>query len=196
MDTPLAAEAAPAGSSARLTAGIGLVILAVGIVFAFQSSDGPHWFALFKWIHVSVAFFWVGGGILLTVLGLKAEASSDPNEIVTLARWAAWVGERLFAPAGGVVLAMGIAMLIHGGDPIIAWGKFWVIVGLIGYAVSMVLGMAVLSPQAKRIHELSDEKGATAPETLAAIRRILLIARFDVAILLIVVADMITKPFS
>ena len=197
MDAPLAADAAPSrSSSARITAAIGLGIVAIGLVFAFQSSDGPHWFALFKWIHVSVAFFWVGGGILLTVLGLKAEASSDPNEIVTLARWSAWVGERLFAPAGGVVLAMGIAMLIHGGDPIIAWGKFWVIVGLIGYAVSMVLGMAVLSPQAKRIHELSDEKGATAPETLAAIRRILLIARFDVAILLIVVADMITKPFS
>jgi hypothetical protein len=196
MNTSLAAGAAPRSTSARLTAGIGLVIVAVGIVFAFDAADGPHWFALFKWIHVSVAVFWVGGGVLLTILGLKAETSSDPNEIVTLARWAAWVGERLFAPAGGVVLAMGIAMLVHGGDPIIAWGKFWVILGLIGYAVSMVIGTAVLSPQAKRIHELSDEKGATAPETLAAIRRVLLIARFDVALLLIVVADMITKPFS
>ncbi len=196
MDTSLAAEAAPSRSSARITAAIGLAIVAVGLVFAFQSSDGPHWFALFKWIHVSVAVFWVGGGILLTVLGLKAEASSDPNEIVTLARWAAWTGERLFAPAGGVVLAMGIAMLVHGGDPIIAWGKFWVIVGLIGYATSMAIGTGILSPRAKRITELSETKGPTHPETVAAIRRILLIARFDVAILLIVVADMITKPFS
>jgi predicted integral membrane protein DUF2269 len=195
MDTP-AAQAVPRNSSARLTAAIGLVILTVGVVFAFDSADAPHWFALFKWIHVSVAVFWVGGGVLLTILGLKAEMSTDPNEIVTLARWAGWVGERLFAPASGVVLAMGIAMLIHGGDPIIAWGKVWVIVGLIGFAVSTVIGIGVLSPQAKRIAALSDEKGPTAPETLAAVRRILLISRFDVAILLIVVADMLTKPFS
>jgi uncharacterized membrane protein len=183
-------------SSAPLTAVIGLAILAVGLVFACDSADAPHWFALFKWIHVSVAVFWVGGGLLLTILGLKAETSDDPNEVVTLARWAAWVGEKLFAPAGLVVLAMGIAMLIHGGDPIVHWGKFWVIAGLVGYATTFVTGVAILSPQAKKIAELSEKKGATAPETIAAIRRILLIARFDVAVLLLVVADMITKPFS
>jgi hypothetical protein len=195
---PSATTQAPAErrSSAPLTAAIGLLVVAVGLVFAFDATDGPHWFALFKWIHVSVAVFWVGGGVLLTVLGLKAEMSDDPNEIVALARWAAWVGQRLFAPAGGVVLAMGIAMLIHGGDPIVAWGKFWVIAGLVGYALSMAVGTGVLSPQAKRITELSESKGPTAPETLTAIRRILLIARFDVAILLLVVADMVTKPFS
>ena len=198
METPSAANAPSEGrnSSTQLTGLIGLALVAVGLVFAFDSSDGPHWFALFKWIHVSVAVFWVGGGILLTILGLKAERADDPNEIVTLARWAAWVGQRLFAPAGGVVLAMGIAMLIHGGDPIIAWSKFWVIVGLIGYASTMVTGMAILSPQAKRITELSETKGPTAPETIAAIRRILVISRFDVAVLLVVVADMVTKPFS
>jgi hypothetical protein len=33
-------------------------------------------------------------------------------------------------------------------------------------------------------------------ETQAAIRRILLVARVDVTVLLLVVADMVTKPFS
>jgi hypothetical protein len=183
-------------SSAPLTAAIGLMVVAVGLVFAFNAADAPHWFALFKWIHVSVAVFWVGGGLLLTILGLKAGMSDDPNEVVLLARWAGWVGERLFAPAGVVVLAMGIAMLVHGGDPIVAWSKFWVIVGLVGYASTFITGVAVLSPLGKRIGELSVSKGPTAPETLAAIQRILLIARFDVAVLLLVVADMITKPFS
>jgi uncharacterized membrane protein len=196
METSTAAKAPERRSSAPLTAVIGLAIVAIGLVFAFDSADAPHWFALFKWIHVSVAVFWVGGGLLLTVLGLKAETSDDPNEIVTLARWAAWVGERLFAPAGLVVLAMGIAMLVHGGDPIVHWSKFWVIAGLVGYATTFVTGVAVISPQAKRVAELSETKGPTAPETIAAIRRILVIARFDVAILLLVVADMITKPFS
>lgn len=198
METPAAAPA-PAErrrSSAPLTIAIALVVLAVGLLFVFNAADAPHWFALFKWIHVSVAVFWVGGGLVLTVLGLKAEASDDPEEIATLARWAGWVGEKLFAPAGLVVLAMGIAMLIHGDDSLVHWGKFWVIAGLVGYASTFITGIAFLSPQAKRIAELSATKGTADPETTAAIRRILLIARIDVAVLLLVVADMITKPFS
>jgi uncharacterized membrane protein len=180
-------------SSAPLTASIGAAVLILAIVFAFDSAWYGHWYALFRVVHVVVAVFWVGGGLLLTVLGLKAEMSDDPNEVVTLARWAAFVGEKLFAPAGGVVLLAGIAMMINTDW---GWGRFWVVVGLIGYAATMVTGMAFLSPQAKRIAELSESKGSTAPETLAAIRKILLIARFDVAVLLLVVADMVTKPFS
>jgi uncharacterized membrane protein len=191
MDTPAVSRESP--SRGQLTAAVGIAVAVAAVVFAFESAWYGNWYALFRVTHVVVAVFWVGGGLLLTVLGLKAETSSDPNEIVTLARWAAWVGERLFAPAGGIVFAMGIAMMINTDW---GWGKFWVVVGLIGYALTMFTGMAVLSPQAKRIAELSESKGTTAPETLAAIRRILLIARFDVAVLLVVVADMVTKPFS
>ena len=39
-----------------------------------------------------------------------------------------------------------------------------------------------------------EEKGATDPETTAQIKKILMIARVDVALLLLVVVDMITKP--
>ena len=89
MDTPADLEVPDERRSpASLPAVIGVAIIAVGLVFAFDSADAPHWFALFKWIHVSVAVFWVGGGFLLTVLGLKAETSDGPNEVVTLARWA------------------------------------------------------------------------------------------------------------
>jgi hypothetical protein len=54
----------------------------------------------------------------------------------------------------------------------------------------------VLGPQAKRIGQMLETKGPTAPETQAAIRRILLVARVDEGVLLLVVADMVLKPFS
>ena len=38
--------------------------------------------------------------------------------------------------------------------------------------------------------------GATHPETIALVKRIMLIVRFDIAMLLLVIADMVTKPFS
>ena len=191
MDTPAASTRSL--PSRQLTAAIGLAVAVIALVFALESASYGNWYAIFRIVHVSVAVFWVGGGILLTVLGLKAEMSDDPNEIALLARWAAWTGERLFAPAGGVVLVMGIAMMINTNC---GWGKFWIVAGLIGYALTMAIGTGVLSPQAKRIAGLSEAKGVTDPETQAAIRRILVIARFDVAVLLLVVADMVTKPFS
>jgi len=195
METTHSAEASAADrSSAPLTAAIGVAVLVVGLVFALNATLVPsHWYSTFKWIHVSVAVFWVGGGLLLTVLGLKAEMSDDPNEIVLLARWAAWVGERLFAPAGLVVLGFGIAMTInnHWG-----WGTFWIDAGLVGYASTFLTGIGVLSPLAKKIDRSATENGATAPETMALIQRVLLVARVDVAVLLLVVADMVTKPFS
>jgi uncharacterized membrane protein len=177
-----------------ITPAIGLAVLAVGLLFAFEATDASTtWFGIFKLVHVGVAVFWVGGGLLLTALALRAERSDDPEDLVTVARQATFVGEKLFAPAGGVVLAMGIAMVINRH---IGFGTTWVDIGLAGFALSFVTGVAVLSPRAKRIVELSDTAGATAPETQAAIREILLIARVDVAVLLVVVADMLMKPFS
>ncbi|HET8895464.1 MAG TPA: DUF2269 family protein [Gaiellaceae bacterium] len=153
-----------------------------------------HWYALFRVTHVAVAVFWVGGGLMLTILGLKAEASHDPNELVTLVRWAAFLGERMFAPAGLIVFLMGIAMMINTNW---GWGKFWIVAGLVGYALTFTTGVAVLSPQAKKIDALlAAESGPPSPETIAAIRRILLVVRVDMAVLLLVVADMVTKPFS
>ena len=193
MDTPsTAAPSTSARRSALLTAALGLTVVVVGLIFALDSIYS-NWYAIFRVVHVVVAVFWVGGGLLLTVLGLRAERAEDPNEMATLARQAAFAGEKLFAPAGLIVLAMGIAMMININW---GWGKFWVVAGLVGYALTFVTGIGVLSPLAKKIDLLLKEKGPAAPETQAAIQRILLVARFDIAILLLVVADMVTKPFS
>jgi hypothetical protein len=81
-------------------------------------------------------------------------------------------------------------------SPEFGFGTTFVIIGLVGFAISFVTGIAVLSPRAKRLVGLFDTVGAAAPETQAAIREILLISRVDIAVLLIVIADMLMKPFS
>ena len=196
MDTtPIAAAPRASRTSTWVTAGIAVALFAVGLTFALKTTDAPtHAFAVFKLIHVSVAVFWVGGGVLLTVLALRAERAKDPDEMAHIARQAVFAGEKLFAPAGLVVLAMGITMVIN--SPEIGFGTTWVDIGLTGYALSFATGIGVLAPLSRRIVALLDEKGAAAPETQAAIARILLIARVDIAVLLVVVADMLMKPFS
>jgi uncharacterized membrane protein len=178
-----------------VTPAVLLAVVGVGLLFAFEATDASStWFGIFKLIHVGVAVFWVGGGILLTALAVRAERSHDPEDLATIARQATFVGEKLFAPAGGIVLAMGIAMVFN--SPEINFGMTWVIIGLVGFAISFVTGIAVLAPRAKRLVELFETVGAAAPETQAAIREILLISRVDIAVLVIVVFDMLMKPFS
>ena len=196
MDTTPITDAprSDSGLSRWITVGVGLAVAAVGLIFALNTTDAPsHWFAVFKIIHVGLAVFWVGGGLTLTVLALWAQTKDDPEEMATIARQAAWIGERLFAPAGLVVLAMGITMVVNDH---IGFGTTWVIIGLVGYALTFTTGIGFLAPRAKRISELLETKGAADPETQAAIKQILLIARIDVGVLLIVVADMLLKPFS
>jgi len=171
-----------------------LALIGVGLLFAFKTTEpNTTWFSVFKLIHVAVAVFWVGGGVLLTALAIRAERSDDPEELATIARQATFVGEKLFAPAGGIVLAMGITMVIN---QHIGFGTAWVDIGLAGWAISFVTGIAVLAPRARKLVKLFDTVGAAAPETQTAIRQILVIARVDVAILLVVVMDMLMKPFS
>jgi uncharacterized membrane protein len=179
--------------SAPLTIALGVIVLAVALLFALTSGWYSDWYAIFRVVHVLLAVFWVGGGLMITTFGLRAERSNNPGEIVGLARNAAFVGEKLFAPAGLVVFLMGIAMVINGD---LGWSRFWIVAGLVGYLATFVTGVAVLSPLAKRIADTTERHGADHPETLALVQRILLIARVDVAVLLLVVADMTLKPFS
>ena len=182
-----------ARSSAPLTGVLAGVVLVVAIVFISNASWSNAWYSAFKAIHVLAAVVWIGGGAFLTILGVAAERKKDPVELATVARQAAMVGEKLFAPAGIVVVAMGVAMMVNTNW---GWGKFWVIAGLVGYAITFVTGVAVLSPMTKKIAALTQEKGPNDPETAAAITRVLQIVRIDVAMLLLVVVDMVVKPFS
>src|SRR5215470_15350434 len=110
MDSLSASRPAERSSSGLVTAAVAFAFVVVAALFAFNSTWYQHWYAVFRAVHVTVAVFSVGGGLLLTILGLRAERASDPNEMATIARQAAFVGEKLFAPAGLIVLLMGIAM--------------------------------------------------------------------------------------
>jgi uncharacterized membrane protein len=195
MDTPATGSTAKAGASNNLTYAVLAGVAVVGVIFAFSGSNllFNNWYALFKEVHVLFAVIWVGGGVTIMIHAIRAQRARDPQGIVTVAKQAAFMGEKVFAPVGLVTFLMGIAMMLNTNW---GWGHFWIVFGLLGYASTFIVGIAVLSPLAKRIDQSAEEKGATHPETLALIDRIMLIARFDVAVLMVVVLDMVTKPFA
>ncbi len=195
MDTPATGSTAEARGSNNLTYGVLAAVVVIGAVFAFSGSAAVpnNWYSVFKAVHVLFAVIWVGGGVTIMIHAIRAQTARDPDGIVTVAKQAAFMGEKVFAPIGLVTFLMGIAMMINTSW---GWGHFWIVFGLIGYAATFIVGVSILSPLAKRIDQSAEQNGPTAPETLALIDRIMLIARFDVAVLLLVVLDMVTKPFA
>ena len=182
------------GKSGTLTYVLLAIVLVVAALFALNSSSVPdHWYGLFKAIHVTFAVLWVGGGVMITILAIVAERSNDPLQIANVARQAATVGEKFFAPIGLVTFLMGVAMMLNTNW---GWGQFWVVVGLIGYLATFSIGIGLIAPNVKKLHAMIEANGPTHPDSIAMIKRVMLIARTDAALLLIVVLDMVTKPFS
>lgn len=195
MDTPATGTSAESRGTGYLTYLIFAGVLVVGAIFVFSGSAAvPNdWYALFKAVHVLFAVIWVGGGVSIMIHAIRAQTARDAEGIVTIAKQAAFMGEKVFAPVGLVTFLMGIAMMINSSW---GWGHFWVLAGLVGYASTFIAGVAILAPLSKKIDAAASEKGATHPDTLALIDRIMLVGRFDVAVLLLVVVDMVTKPFA
>ena len=124
--------------------------------------------------HVLAAVAWVGGGATLTLLAFLTARDHDPVQMVHFAKRAAFCGQYLYGPASLIVLAFGLA----------AWGA------------SFLVGMFFLGPQSAKLSKLMDERPADDPDVQGRISRILLVARFDILLLLLIVIDMTTKPFS
>jgi len=195
MDTPATEAAEPRRGTNSLTYLLLAVVAVVGVIFAFSGSAVlfDNWYSLFKAGHVLFAVIWVGGGVSIMIHAIRAQTARDAEGIVTVAKQAAFMGEKVFAPLGLVTFLLGVAMMINTSW---GWGHFWVIAGLLGYVSTFVVGIGFLSPMAKKIDASAAEKGATHPDTLALIDRIMLVARIDVAVLMLVVLDMVTKPFA
>ena len=176
-------------TSVVVTAAIAIALVVVFIVFAADA----QWYTVFKMFHVGAAVIWVGGGIFITICALLAELSNDDDQLLAIGHWAEVVAGRLFPIMSFVVLGFGIGMIenLNWG-----WDHFWIVFGLIAWALSAATGIVVLGPEAKRLNTVAAEQGSKSPQAQARLRRILLVARVDVALMFVIVLDMVAKPFS
>ena len=173
---------------------IGVVFVLVAVLFIMASPQ--DWYGAFKTIHVVFAVIWIGGGFLISTLAFIAELEHDVEGRTILAKQAAAVSQRVFTPSALIVLFMGLAMMLNDtGDLLWSWGSFWVTFGILGFIATFAIGFGVLAPAAKRMEGLLATGGANTPEVHAEMNRIFLVARADAAILLLVVVDMVAKPF-
>jgi uncharacterized membrane protein len=150
------------------------------------------WYEFSLWVHIFTAVIWVGGNLTLQFLALRIMRADDPVRLAGFAKDAEWVGTRVFTPSALVLLAFGFVLVEKGN-----WGyDFWVIFGLVVLALSAVTGAAFIGPEAGRIGKLTDQHGVEHPEVQARIKRILKVSRVEGLLLVLVVFDMVVKPFS
>jgi uncharacterized membrane protein len=148
------------------------------------------WYEFLKFVHIVMAVIWVGGALAIQILAAKIQKESDGLRLASLSRDAGFLGERVFAPASGILLIAGILMVID------AWefGDTFIIIGLIGWAATLVTGLFFLTPESKRVAGLMEQRGPSDPEALAGVKRLLAIARIDAIVLILVIFNMVVKP--
>ncbi len=147
------------------------------------------WYLVLKFLHVSAAVIWIGGAFIMVMLGVRASGKSDDKAIIDIVRQVAWAADRVYVPASVATLVLGLLLAWYAA----LWSSLWVILGLIGVATTVGLGIVVLTPMAKKV-EAAFRAGRVGPDVTATCREILTIARFDLVLLFTVIADMVLKP--
>ena len=148
----------------------------------------------YEWLlffNIAAAIVWLGGGLAIQVLAIRANRTDDPARMVTIAHEAEWFGTRIFLPSSLLVLVLGIILAVDG-----PWdfGQTWIILALIGYGLSFVTGAAFLGPESGRIGKLLAAEGPDSPAVRARIQRIFLVSRIELVVLYLIVLDMAVKP--
>jgi hypothetical protein len=134
----------------------------------------------------------VGGDITLTTLGIVFERRGDGPTLAALGKMGTWIGTRVYTPILFVVLAFGAAMMQKGNWD--WWGVFWIDFALVGWAIAAAVGVGYVGPELGRIDTAAQRFGPDSAEVLARVKRLFLIFRFDTALLMLIVVDMVAKP--
>lgn len=143
---------------------------------------------LLKFVHISAAILWIGGGFTLLLTGMLRQGRASADELLALIRIVAFLGPRLFMPVSLITLASGVALLFLAG-----WGwQAFTVLGLAGVAFTALFGALILGPSADRAVKLAGDRGASA--ALPELRRIFRLAKLDYAVQFAVVFLMVVKP--
>ena len=143
-------------------------------------------------VHVLAAMVWVGGGVILLFMGLRARSRSEPAAVSEFAKLLPYVGIRVLMPAVILVLVTGVWMVLENGE----WqfSQFWVLFALVLFALAFLVGGVYLSRVGIQLDRLT---GAGSPDAAAARA---LSGRWAagyvvvLVILLVAVWDMVFKP--
>jgi uncharacterized membrane protein len=143
-------------------------------------------------LHILGAIIWVGGGVMLSLVGARARQSEDPRIIGEFARTLSYIGLRVLTPAVVAVLVTGIWLILAGSE----WNfaQLWVLLGLGGFIAAFLVGAVYLSRIAIQLERLATRTDVDLLAARDILGRWIVGYRVVLVILLFVVWDMVFKP--
>jgi uncharacterized membrane protein len=142
-----------------------------------------------KVAHVLAATVWVGGVIVMRLIGRRL-STAEPAHRLGFARDQLALIRTVFTPAAAVVLVTGVWMVLDG--PAFGFDSAWILIGLFAVVASMGAAHGYTVPAARRAIKLMEE--GRAPEAGAIVARLTPVIQAVITVLVITVWAMIAKP--
>jgi uncharacterized membrane protein len=141
--------------------------------------------------HIAAAIVWLGGGVVLSLVGLRARQSEDLAVLGEFARNLSYIGLRVFTPAVIVVLLSGIGLVLLNSE--FNFTQLWVRLALGGFILAFLIGGVYLSRSAIQL-ERAVSQNADLQTASQALSRWLVGYGVVLIVLVFVLWDMIFKP--
>lgn len=142
-------------------------------------------------IHVLAAATWIGAALALQVIAGRMGPSTADAVVDQFARDAEAVGKGIFGPAALALSLTGVALVVR---EHISWGELWIVLGTGALLVAGAVGGGFLIPEGRRIAALANQPGHDPAEVRSRTHRRFLVARLDLVILILAMADMVFRP--
>jgi uncharacterized membrane protein len=146
-------------------------------------------YTIFLLVHVISAIVAVGSNV--TYAFWLRGAGQDRERLVFAIEGIRRIDRRLANPAYGVLLVSGVLLVVVG-----PWTfeTGWIAAGLALYVITAILGIALYAPTIRR--QLAEAERDPASEAYRSVaRRSNALGLLTVAIVMVIVALMVTKPF-
>jgi uncharacterized membrane protein len=141
--------------------------------------------------HIAAAIVWLGGGVMLSLIGIRARQSGDLAVLREFARNLSYIGLRIFTPAVIVVLLSGIGLVLLNSE--FNFTQLWVLLALGGFILAFLIGGVYLSRSAIQL-ERAVSQNADLQTASQALSRWLVGYGVVLIVLVFVLWDMIFKP--
>jgi uncharacterized membrane protein len=163
-----------------------------------------NWYLVVKYLHITAVAITVGGMFARQLVRSLAGKSDDVKSVVSLTHAAVRMDRAMVIPGSNLMILFGIILAVMQRWPILGFlqgaDRNWLLVSNLLLIVMIVLIPGVFIPHNKKVETLLQTAQAerhVTPELSAALndRRNLMAHRVEEAIVLVVAALMVLKPF-
>ena len=163
-----------------------------------------NWYLIVKYLHIIAVAITIGGMFARQIVRGIAIKSQEVKTVASLTHVAVRLDRSMVVPASNLMILMGIILAVMLKWPIFGFlqgaSKNWLLVSNLLLIVMIALIPTIFVPHNKKVEVLLQEaeaEGRVTPELQAKLtdRRNLAAHRLEEAIILVVAALMVLKPF-